>query len=224
MLDPEGCVIYIADHLRGQLGPAFLWKALAPLAVPHKQLIGMLQELAAKGEIAANGRIFDVVKQAKSLVLIERLAAEQPNPVSERVQDFTIETRRDFSAPEITAAPAMLMLPAPGETSTERQPTPRRRREPEVEPEPISPLMMTDREIVDKFIAERCNKGPRVKDTSANLYAAYCDFCEQLNVMQLSQKALAMIFRKIGCKRHAIGNGRIEWIGLEVASTNEAIA
>ncbi len=222
MLDPDGTVCYIADQLGGKLGPGFLWKVLAPLAVPHKQLLAMLGELIDKGEIAANGRIFDVVKAKNSYILAERIPAAAPMP--DYTQDFTIDPQTTYARLGLSAAPALLMLPAPGETSVEGQPTPKRRKaEPVPEPEPISPLMMTSDQIMDKFIAECCNRGPRVKDSAANLYKAYGLFCEELGVMQFSQNAFIAHLKRNGFTKFRNERQR-GWIGIQVALPMESIA
>jgi hypothetical protein len=220
MLDAEGTCCYIADHLGGNLGPNFLVKALAPLGVPLAQLSAMVQELMTRESIAANGRIFDVVRGARSYKLVEQIAEPEERPAYE--QDFSIDPAATLSRLRL-ASPEVLMLPAPGETSEEGKPPPQRKPEPAPEPEPISPMMLTDMELVEKYIAECCNRGPRLKDKVSRLYSGYEKFCEELNVLALAKPGFGKRLKALGYKP-LVGGGNVHyWGGLEYTGERENV-
>jgi len=183
-IDQDGLIVYIADCLQGRLAFQAVWDFLKQFSIEADELRGFLADLQRKSSITVSNRIFSIERYRNTWRLVEQVRSTPSHEgATQAPQDFTFT--RPIPALRWIAAPAPLLqlssglapLPTP-EVVKPVQPPPASQTS--ALPE-ISPLLLTEEEIFEKFIKERCEVGPGRRQSFRDLYLHYCLFVKELD-------------------------------------------
>jgi hypothetical protein len=187
-LDGDGMICWIMDHLEGRLNTKALADAGRALAVPMTQLRALVEDLIRKPRVEANGREFEICPTPQGWRL-EEIAPkiEFHLEASKTLEHLTGETPAEPGEPQFVIEPE---AEAP---------------QVELDPGPVmaekSPLLLSDDQVLDKFLRERCTVGARQVVRTKEFYAAYCQFCNALNVTGLTKPMVGKAIQRRGFER-----------------------
>jgi len=110
---------------------------------------------------------------------------------------------------------APLLLPAPKDAQAQPAPAP-------VPDAPVDDVILDDDTLFDKFLAEKTRVNWRARTLTKDLYEAYCDFAERLDMPPLQRKPFSERIGKEGFRFVQIGRKRERgWQGIELLTTND---
>jgi hypothetical protein len=208
-LNPEGVLLFVVDKLQGSLAAQPLRDVLTPLGVRNSWADAWRADLIARVDqvIEVGARRLHVMADGTSYRIsdVETISALADDPPAEHV---TIDV--------IAEPPPLLALPAPA--TPEPQP-------PALDDENKPLVLMSDEELIGTFVKQYCQTGPRCESVAQDVYQAYVNYCDRLNLGLVGMKRFAHVlarqYRVTG--RNSTGNLRM-YRGIKLRSEVTAVA
>ena len=77
--------------------------------------------------------------------------------------------------------------------------------------------------VIQRFVAERCEMGDDRRMLAGELYAGFVDWCQDSGLEPVSQRAFGMRLTNLGMTRKRRGHGKHWWVGIRLSEAAQAV-